>query len=556
MSVDGRFIKYLSMELNEDLSMGRIQKISQISQSDYLFMIRANGENKHLYLSLSTAIARIHLLTRPINQFEQPGGFCMFLRKHIEGGVISDIRARNHDRIIQVTLTNVNDLGDQVTNHLYIELFGRYANLIITDQNQIILNAYKHIHPFDDVDRIIVNGAHYHLPTDDKIDPEDLPAIKQFFNQDHIDDKSIINHIRGISPLLAKAILKKATYQVNHVYQAYVSLMDQEVKPTIELKDKPRFYFIDIFDQPKKSFDRLSKLLEHYYQRQTEKEKVKQIHKYLSQLVKTQVSKYRHKLENLNKDLKKAEKNDIYRMKADLIIQDQHKIKATDFTYEGFSYELNQNVSVDLDRKLSVIENANRYYKKYKKYKVAIKHLNKQIRLTKHELNYFISLKQQIEDNFIYKDLIEIRDELIDLHYIHKKKRHQRSKKQSLNFDSYQYNDHTFIYVGKNNVQNNYLTQKFARKNDLWFHVQKQSGSHVIVSTNQIDEQLIRHAANLAAFHSKSQRSSSVAVDYTEVKNIKKIPGELGSLVTYSKQKTIYIDPDPDMIDTLKKIKA
>jgi predicted ribosome quality control (RQC) complex YloA/Tae2 family protein len=554
MSVDGRFIKYLSMELNQDLEMGRIQKISQISQSDFLFMIRAKGENKNLYLSLSTASARIHLIHQSISQFEQPGGFCMFLRKHVEGGVISNIQSINNDRIIQMTITNVNDLGDQVTYDLFIELFGRYANLIITDQEKQILNAYKHIHPFDDIDRTIVNGSPYNPPTDDKIDPEDMNAIKEFFNQSIIDFQTIIQNIRGVSPLLAKAITKKANHQEIHYFQAYQSLMEQAIHPTIEIKDKAHFYFIDIFNEPKRHFEKLSGLLEHYYKKQTEKEKVKQIHKYLSQLIKNQLNKDRNKLENLSKDLKKAQQNDLYRMKGDLIIQDQHKIKSTDYEYTGFSYELNQELTVALDRKISIIDNANRYYKKYKKLKTAIKHLNKQIVLTKHEINYFIGLKQQMEHNYIYKDLVEIRDELIQLKYIHKKKKSQKSKQQKLNFDIYELDDQTKFYVGKNNLQNNYLTHKFARKHDMWFHVQNQSGSHVIVSTNQLNEPIIRHAANLAAYHSKSQQSSSVAVDYTEVKNIKKIPGELGSLVTYTQQKTIYIDPDESMINSLKKI--
>ena len=553
MSVDGRFIKYLSLELDKNLAMGRIQKISQISQSDFLFMMRNKGENKNLYLSLSTAISRIHLIHHAINQFEQPGGFCMFLRKHLEGGVVGHIQSLNHDRIIQIELTNVNDLGDQVSYLLFIELFGRYANLIITDHERHILNAYKHIHPFDTVDRTIVNGAKYQIPTDDKIDPEDMGAVQTFFNQEVIDYRTIIHNIRGISPLLAKTITQKANHQEVHYFDAYKGLMDQAIKPTIEIKDKAHFYFIDIFDAPKKHFDSLSSLLEHYYKKQTEKEKVKQIHKYLSHLIKNQVNKYKNKLENLTKDLKKAKNNDIYRMKGDLIIQDQHQIKPTDYEYTGFSYELNQDLTVSLDRKISVIDNAKRYYKKYKKLKIAIKHLHKQIVLTKHKLNYFIGLKQQINHHYIYKDLLEIRDELIEMKYIQKKKKSQKSKQQKLNFDTYILNENTRFYVGKNNLQNNYLTHKFARKNDMWFHVQKQSGAHVIVSTNDLDETSIRHAANLAAYHSKSQQSSSVAVDYTQVKYIKKIPGELGSLVTYTNQKTIYIDPDESMISQLKK---
>lgn len=555
MSIDGRFIKYLSKELNQELISGRIQKISQISHSDFLFIVRVQAENKNLYLSLSTANSRIHLIDKNLNQFDQPGGFCMFLRKHIEGGTIQSINSLNNDRIIEIKTLNVNDLGDQTNYYLFIELFGRYANLIITDNNKQILNAYKHIHPFEDIDRTIVNGAHYLLPNDNKIDPEDLVSIEKFFSQDNLNYRDIINALRGISPLLAQHIIKEAHHKSSEMYLVYKEILNQPINPTLELKDRSHFYYLDIFQNPKRHFKSISALLEFYYYEQTDKEKVKQIHKYLSQFSKNQVNKYKNKLENLSKDLKKAKQNDIYRMKADLLIQDQHKIQATDYEYIGFSYELNQELSVELDRKKSVIENANQYYKKYKKLKSAIEHLNKQIILTKHELNYFINLKDQINNNYNYQDLDEIKEELITLKYIAKKKSKKTNKAAKLNYDTYIFDEQTKIYVGKNNLQNNYLTHKLAHKNDMWFHVQNQSGSHVIVHGDSLTEETIRHAANLAAYFSKSKMSGSVAVDYTLVKNIKKIPGELGSYVSYSNQKTIYIDPDETKISELKKLK-
>lgn len=555
MSVDGRFIKYLSYELNEGLNQGRIQKISQISNTDFLFNIRANNLNQFLYLSLSTSIARIHFIDRPNEKFDQPGGFCMFLRKHIEGGVIQSIENIQNDRIIKFTLENVNEIGDIVTYHMMIELFGRYANLIILDDHQIILNAYKHIHPFDQIDRTIVNTGKYHLPEDDKIDPEDLTQVKDFFaHQTDIDYKDILNNIRGISPLFAKEIIKQSYYQPTHLFESYQNLINQPIQPTLYLGQRTEFYYLDIFKEPKKHFESLSSLLNHYYHEHTDKEKVKQIHKYLYQFVKKQIKKDQHKLENLSKDLDNAKENDIYRMKGDLIIQDQYQIKQTDYEYTGFSYELNKDLTVELDRKYSPMENAKRYYKKYKKLKSAIEHVNKQIYLTKHEINYFIGLKEQLDNNYTLKDLEEIRDELIQLKYLSKRKqKNNKNKKQKLNYDTYLV-DEVHIFVGKNNLQNNYLTHKHAKKNDTWFHVQNQTGSHVIVQSDNLTENLIRTAANLAALHSKSALSSSVPVDYTLVKNIKKIPGELGSFVSYTNQKTIYIDPDESLLSKLNKL--
>jgi len=553
MSIDGRFIKYLSQELDQELKQGRIQKISQVSNTDFLWTIRSQRDTAHLYLSLSTSHARVHLIDKPDQAYDAPGGFCMFLRKHIEGGLIQSIKQVNHDRIIQINISNINDLGDQANYNLIIELFGRYANLIILDQTDHVLNAYKHIHPFDQVDRTIVNGIKYQLPQDDKLNPEDEESIKDFFHKEDIDYRKMIHHIRGISPLFAKTVLKRAHYQQGQVFDAYTSLINQQVQPTLSLEGKSKFYYTDIFEGKKKHFDTLSALLNHYFQTYTSREKVKQIHKHLLQLTKSQINKSKHKLENLNKDLDKAKKYEQYRIKGDLIIQDQHKIKATDHEYTGFSYELNQELTVQLDRKLSIIDNAKKYYKRYKKFKNAIKHIHKQIILTKHQLNYFITLKQQITDNYQIDDLEEIKQELIDKHYLSKRNKQSKKKsKKPYNYDVYKLKD-TIFYVGKNNLQNNYLTHQLAKKDDMWFHVQKQSGSHVIVRSNDLNEDVIRHAANLAAYHSKSRQSSSVPVDYTQVKHIKKIPGELGSLVSYTHQKTIYIDPDESMINSLKK---
>lgn len=553
MSVDGRFIKYLSIELNDVLKEGRIQKISQVSNTDFLWMIRANNQNHHLYLSLSTSNARLHLIDRPEEKFDVPGGFCMFLRKHIESGILQSVRALNNDRIIELEIKNMNDLGDEVTYKMMIELFGRYANLIITDQHLKVLNAYKHIHPFDQIDRTIVNGVTYHTPKDDKIDPENLQAIEDFFHGDNLTYKDMIGQIRGLSPLFAQYIIKASNYQNTHFFDTYKKTINQEIKPTLKIGQKNLFYYIDIFDQPKNHFQSLSDLLNHYYFEQTDKEKVKQIHKYLFSFVKKQIKKDKHKLEKLYKDLDSAKENDIYRIKGDLIIQDQYKIKQTDYEYTGFSYELNKEITLELDRKIKVIDNAKKYYKKYKKLKSAISHINKQLYLTKHEINYFMTLKQQIENNYHLKDLEEIRDELVGLKYISKRRKQSNQKKKArLNYDTYLV-EKTLIHVGKNNLQNNYLTHQFAKKNYMWFHVQNQSGSHVIVESDALNETLIRAAANLAAYHSKSRDSGSVAVDYTQVKNIKKIPGELGSFVSYTKQKTIYIDPDKTLIDQLKK---
>lgn len=545
MSVDGRFIEQLAKELDSKVRNSRINKISQLAKADFLLSLN----NGNLYISLSTALARVHLVKDKYTNFITPGGFCMFLRKYIEKGIITKIESLEADRIIQIKINNRNDIGDLTDYYVIIEMFGRYANLIVLDEERIIINAFKHIHPFENVDRIIVNGIKYETPKDGRINPHDLNQVELFFKTQNINYKSIIDNIKGMSPLIAKHIFEKANYNDNRYFQAYLDIYNSDVSPT---KSGKYFYYLDIFTGDKIHFDSLSDLLEKQFDEASSLDRVKQIHKYLYTFVKNNLEKDVHKLEKLTKDLNEAQNNQINRIKGDLLLQNNNLIDKTKTEVRLYSYELNEEVEIEIDRMACPIDNANKYYAKYKKQKTAITHINNQISLTKKEINYFEDLLNQINENVNVKDLEEIQEELIANKYLPKKK--SKNKIKSPNFDSYFDEFNIQIIVGKNNIQNNFITHKLAKKDFIWFHVQKQSGSHVIVMTNdELKEGTIRAAANLAAYYSKSKDSSSVPVDYTKIKYVKKVPGEFGSYVSYTNQKTIYIDPDYDLIKKLRK---
>ena len=547
MSVDGRFISRLAIELNEKIKDVRINKISQLSKADFLFYL---STNENLYLSLSTSLARIHLVKNKYDNFINPGGFCMFLRKYVEKGIITSVKALNSDRILEIKVNNRNDIGDLMDYYLIIELFGRYANLIVLDEKRKIINAFKHIHPFENIERTIVNGITYSLPLDNKIPADNLDEIYNFFNGNEITYQDIINNIRGVSPLLAKYIVKKANYKSQEMYSVYSDIFNSKTTPT---KSNKHFYYIDIFDNDKIYYNTLSELLEVFFMESSSLDRVKQIHKYLHTFIKNILDKDLNKLEKLTKDLDEAKNNQINRIKGDLLLQNNNLIDKTKTEVNLYSYELGKEVNIEIDRMSCPVDNANKYYNKYKKQKSAITHIEKQISLTKKEISYFQDLTNQINENYNMKDLEEIQSELINNRYLPKKK--NKAKSKSPNYDSYQDETGTLIVVGKNNVQNNYITHKLAKKDYTWFHVQNQSGSHTVVMSNQeLTETTIRAAANLAALYSKSKLSSSVAVDYTKVKYVKKIPGEIGSYVSYTNQKTIYIDPDEKELEKLKKI--
>ncbi len=552
MSIDGRFVKFLAQELNEKLHSGRIQKISQISKTDFLFFVRANNYNQKLYYSLSTSLARINLSNNEYPTDYIPGGFCMFLRKHIEGGIIKHIEALNDDRIMEFEVESKDDLGDQVTLYIIVEMFSRYTNMIILDSDKNIINAYKHISPFENADRTILNGVPYVLPSDERLFQDDFDGIKQIFATE-ITSKEIVDSIRGISPLLAKYIVEKAGHNPSKMFDIYAETFHEKLKPTITLSNRPDFYYIDLFKSDKTHFDSLSELVDYYYLEASSIERVKQVYKYINNFTKQELKRKKNKLEKLTVDLNNALHNDILRISGDVLITSQAKITKGDAVFKGYSYELEKDIEIQIDRLLSPVQNANKYYTKYKKQKIAVSYIKQQIKITKKVIIYLEDILTQISNTRNLNDLTEIQEELRSNGFLPKKK--ITNKKKKPNFDTYYDDTGVMILVGKNNLQNNYLTHKYAKRNYWWFHTKEQTGSHIIVAdeAEELTETTIRTAANLSAYFSKSRDSSSVPVDYTKVRNIKKVPGIFGSYVTYTNQRTIYIDPSLEEINTLKK---
>jgi len=550
MSLDGYMYHFLARELNDALQNGRIQKIYQLGKTDFLWMVRSGKETHQLLLSLSTSLARTQITKIQSEKPDTPSGFCMFQRKYLEGGFIQNVSSMDYDRIIKFTVDNVNEIGDNARYHVYMEVFSRYTNLVITDELNIIIDSYKHLSPLDSVDRTIIKGATYIVPENLKIKPYETERINQFFSE-HLEltHKDLLSHFSGFSPVITKYIISYA--EVNHMSmkESYLHFISQEVKPT-SLVDK--YYIYDIFeDGLKRHHSSISEMMDQVYLETSKMERMKQISKNIYQLAKREYEKNKNKLEKLTKELDEALASDIYKTKGNLIQQHLLEIDKGDASFKGFDYVSNQEITIQLDRLLTPFQNANLYYKKYKKGKSAVKYIEDQIDLTKKQITYFDVLITQIE-NGSPSDIEEIKDELIEKGLM---RRHaKKSKSKVPNYDIYLSSKDIQIFVGKNNLQNEYLTHKLASSTDWWFHTKDIHGSHVIVKSKEsLDEETIRMAATLASYYSKARLSSSVPVDYTLVKYVKKVPGEMGSLVSYSNQKTIYIDPDANTVLHYKK---
>lgn len=551
MSFDGNILRHVTRELKTQLTDGRINKIYQLSAYDLLFIIHSNKTKHQLLISASPNYARIHLTYQKLERPDNPPNFCMFLRKHLDGGIIKNIAQISNDRLIIFDIEKRNELGDKQIKKLIVEVTGRHSNIIVADIEFKILEAMKHSMPFDNTERTIFPGAIYKTLPSNKVDPYDEEERTKFLeNPDNLTSKTILNTFTGLSPLFTNEVMFR---HFNLVAKNELFSILDEFNPTIIQGKKDYFYFTDLthVDGNKTHFKTINELLDRYYLDRDKLDIIKQRSKDILKFVKNQIDKQSHKIEKLSRELRSTEKRDKFKIKGELIQANLYNIKKGDTVLKTLNYYDNKDIEIALDPKKDAIENMEKYFTKFKKLRKSIPHIENQIELAKHELFYFEELLRQIE-NASLKDIEEIKDELEDKKYI-KKKAVKKRKNSKPNYDTYIVED-TEIVVGKNNLQNEYITHKLAKHNEVWFHVKNSTGSHVLVRKPfPLSETLIRTAAHLAAYHSKMKQSSSVPIDYLEARYIKKVPGRIGSFVTYKNNKTIYIDPDLDYILTLKK---
>ena len=554
MSLDGNVVRHLVKEFNEVLISGRINKIYQISKYDLLFMVKAKSGKHQLLISSSPSYARIYLSEMKYEKPDNPPTFCMFLRKQLEGGIIERIEQEENDRIITFYVLKRNELGDLTHKKLIMEVMGRHSNIIVTDQNDKILESIKHNMPFDGTDRTIFPGATYEYPKTKQFNPYDQEMRDVFLsNPENINSKRFLQNMMGFSPLLSNEIIYRFENSKNPIKEIFNETLN-EFNPVVINGKKELFYFTDMkhMEGDRIFFNNVNNLLDRFYYERDSINVIKQKSKNLIKFINNYIIRLSNKIEKLNKDLKNTEKRDKFKIKGELIQANIYNIKKGDSKLECINYYTNKQEEIFLDNKLSPIENSEKFFKKYKKLKTSIPFINKQIADAKYELEYFHQLNQQIESASL-ADIEEIKDELSTLKYIKVNEKKKKRKKKP-NFDTYYDDLGIEILVGKNNIQNEYITHKLAKHNDVWFHTKEAPGSHVVVRHPlPLEEVTIRTASALAAYFSKMKNSSSVPVDYVEVRHIKKVPGRISSFVTYRNNKTIYIDPDEETIMKLLK---
>lgn len=567
MSFDGLFTHRMVKEFSPLLQGGRIMKIHQPFINEIILTVRARGKNHRVLLSAHPSYARVQITQETYENPKEAPMFCMMLRKHLEGQFIEEIQQVGLDRIIIFKIRGRNEIGDISYKNLIIEIMGRHSNIILVDdERNMILDSIKHISYAVNRHRAILPGHEYISPPEqDKLNPfeateEDVLKLVDF-NSGKL-DKQLVSQFAGISPLFAKEVIHKAEI-ANRVTlpKSFIKLVDRvkngEIEPTIiKGENKEVFYYIPLehVKGERKTFSSLSELLDAFYFGKAERDRVKQLAGDLEKFLKNEIEKNETKIKKLEKDLEEAENSEIYQLYGELLTAYLYMVEKgiEEITVENY-YEDNKPITIPLNPNKTPAENAQWYFNKYQKGKHAVVAVNEQIEKTQEDLLYLESVLQQIE-TAAPKDIEEIKEELAEQGYIKKRPTKRNRKQQSLApvLEQYVSSDGTIILVGKNNKQNDYLTMKLAKKEEIWLHTKDIPGSHVVIRSTDPSEQTILEAAMLAAYFSKARSSSSVPVDYTKIKHVRKPSGAKPGFVIYDHQQTIYVTPDIELVSKLK----
>ncbi|NKE05332.1 Rqc2 family fibronectin-binding protein [Mesobacillus selenatarsenatis] len=569
MSFDGLFTRAITNELSSLLKGGRINKIHQPYKNEIILAVRANGVNHKLLLSAHPSYARVQITNEQYDNPNEPPMFCMLLRKHLEGFYIEDIKQAGLDRMIIFEVKGRNEIGDISYKQLIVEIMGRHSNIILIDKNRnMILDSIKHVSFAVNTHRAIMPGQEYVLPPQqEKMNPfeaqeEDVLRLIDF-NAGKI-DKQLVANFAGVSPVLAREIVFKAGLaNRTTIPNAFLSVMNElkghHYKPSITYgSNKEAFYLIPLehLKGEAKSFDSLSSLLDRFYFGKAERDRVKQQGNDLERLIVNEKEKNEKKIKKLEMTLEDAKKAEEYQLYGELLTANIFMAKKgmNEITVVNYYDENGASITIPLEPRKTPSENAQRYFTKYQKAKNSVNIVKEQIEKAKAEVSYFDSLLQQVEAASP-KDIEEIREELIEGGYIRARKKKGNKNKQNVKplLEKYQSSDDTEILVGKNNKQNDYLTNKVAGRDEIWLHTKDIPGSHVVIRSKEPSEETILEAAQIAAYFSKARNSSSVPVDFTKVRHVKKPAGAKPGFVIYEQQQTVYVTPDEDLILKLKK---
>ena len=550
MSFDGFFLHHMVEELRRELVNGRIQKINQPFEQELVLQIRSNRQSHRLLLSAHPVFGRIQLTQTTFENPAQPSTFIMVLRKYLQGALIESIEQVENDRIVEISVSNKNEIGDHIQATLIIEIMGKHSNILLVDKSSHkILEVIKHVGFSQNSYRTLLPGSTYIAPpSTESLNPFTIKDEKLFeiLQTQETTTKNLQSLFQGLGRDTANEL---ENILVSDKLSTFRNFFNQETKPCLT---ETSFSPVPFANQVGEHFASLSDLLDTYYKDKAERDRVKQQASELIRRVENELQKNRHKLKKQEKELLATDNAEEFRQKGELLTTFLHQVPNDQDQVILDNYYTNQPITIALDKALSPNQNAQRYFKRYQKLKESVKYLTDLIEETKATILYLESVETVLNQAGL-EEIAEIREELIQTGFIRRRQREKIQKRKKP--EQYLASDgKTIIYVGRNNLQNEELTFKMARKEELWFHAKDIPGSHVVISGNlDPSDEVKTDAAELAAYFSQGRLSNLVQVDMIEVKKLNKPTGGKPGFVTYTGQKTLRVTPDPEKIASMKK---
>ncbi len=571
MALDGISISCLVHELNTKLTGGRLFKIGQPETDELQLTIKQGREQYRLLISANASLPLIYLTeinkTGPLTA----PAFCMVLRKHLSNAKILEIFQPGLERIVQFRLEHYNEMGDLCQKYLIIELMGKHSNIIFTDTEGKIIDSIKHIGANVSSVREVLPGRTYFIPdTAHKQDPLSTTAARfreLLCQKPMAASKAVYTSFTGISPVAAEDLCYRSGIdsgkpantlndsELSSLSDQFDLLMNkikgQDYQPCIMFdRDMPADFHpfpLTIYgdDCKREDYDSMSRLLSDFYSKKSAHTRIHQKSSDLRKIIQTLLEKDYKKYDLQEKQLKDTLKRDKFQLYGELLTAYAYQLPAGDSKAVVMNYYTNEEITIPLDRTLSPMENAKKYFDKYGKLKRTNEALTTIVQETKAEIDHLESLMNALEIAVTEDDLKELKEECIQSGYIRRKFRDKKAKFKSEPFH-YLSSDGFHIYVGKNNLQNEDLTFRLANGGDWWFHSKTFPGSHVIVKTGgrELPDRTFEEAARLAAYYSKGKGQDKVEIDYIQRKHVKKVAGAKPGFVIYHTNYSMAISPD------------
>lgn len=561
MALDGIFLYHLKNEIAQFAVGSRVDKIYQPSKDELIINLRSREGSKKLLLSCNADSARIHFTEYPPENPAKPPMLCLLLRKRLSGAWVTAIEQDNLERILRIYFSATDELGDKTAYSLIIEIMGRYSNIIFVDSNNKIIDSFKRIDESKSRLREILPGLEYTAPpVQNKLNifTDDSALIKEriYTSQKGL-YKASMETLMGVSPIVCREIENGLSID-DFKHHA------ENPVPTVVMDDTPKdFAFIDINQYGsllnKRYFDSFSQLLDYYFYERVRVMRIKARSADLFKKVNTLLERAVRKAENRTAELESCKDKEKYKIFGDLINSYQYMLKKGSPYYDLQNfYDNNEMIRIPADVALTPLENAQKYYKEYRKKHIAEEKLVDFINEANAEKAYFLTVLDALTRAENDSEISAIKQELAEQGYIKfsvsGKNADKRKSEKALKPLKFKTTDGFSVLVGRNNVMNDRLTLKTAKNYDTWFHVQSSAGSHVICETSgkEITEQAIHDCAVIASYFSEARESSNVPVDYTLVRNIKKPNGAKPGFVVYETYKTEFATPTMEEIEGLR----